>query len=61
MARFQSFIHSGIGCALGTFFLVGCQSQTSMVGELPSPNFSGPAFEVKHDHDEIDVGIARLL
>jgi hypothetical protein len=22
--------------------IVGCQSQTSMVGELPSPNFSGP-------------------
>lgn len=42
MVRFQSFIHSGIGCALGTLFLVGCQSQTSMVGELPSPNFSGP-------------------
>lgn len=25
-----------------TLLLVGCQSQTSMVGELPSPNFSGP-------------------
>lgn len=27
--------------------VVGCQSQTSMVGELPSPNFSGPVVVAK--------------
>src|ERR1700759_4757278 len=28
--------------AFTSFALVGCQSQTSMVGQLPSPNFAGP-------------------
>lgn len=42
MACFQSILYSTMTAALGTVFLVGCQSPTSMVGELPSPNFSGP-------------------
>jgi len=42
MAGFQSIIFSTITAAIGAFFLVGCQSETSLVGELPSPNFSGP-------------------
>src|SRR5947208_1647861 len=42
MAALHSFRHSLFGLVLGAGFLVGCQSQTSMVGDLPSPNFSGP-------------------
>ena len=46
MAVLHSLHHSRVGSilgsALGLLLLVGCQSQTSMVGELPSPNFSGP-------------------
>jgi hypothetical protein len=42
MASLYSFRFITIGLALGATFLVGCQSESSMVGELPSPNFSGP-------------------
>jgi hypothetical protein len=47
MAGLHSFRrHSSIALSIaGAAFLlasVGCQSQSSMVGQLPSPNFSGP-------------------
>jgi hypothetical protein len=44
MAALHSFRHSTVGLFLGAaiFLVAGCQSQTSMVGDLPSPNFSGP-------------------
>lgn len=45
MAALHSFRHSAVGffgLSLLLLAVVGCQSQTSMVGELPSPNFSGP-------------------
>src|SRR5437588_2602274 len=40
--RRHSTIALSIAGAAFLLALVGCQSQTSMVGELPSPNFSGP-------------------
>src|SRR5437016_5795152 len=42
MAGLLSFRHSTVILLLGLMLLVGCQTQTSMVGELPSPNFGGP-------------------
>jgi hypothetical protein len=44
MAGLHSFRQFAVGfSALSlSLLVVGCQSQTSAVGELPSPNFSGP-------------------
>ena len=42
MAGLYSFRHFSLGIVCGALFLVGCQTETSMVGEMPSPNFSGP-------------------
>ena len=42
MAGLHSVRYCTFGLALCASFMVGCASETSMVGELPSPNFSGP-------------------
>jgi hypothetical protein len=43
MARLYALPICKIAFTTAAFaLLVGCQSQTSMVGELPSPNFGGP-------------------
>ncbi len=42
MARLYSISIPAFTIAGFAALLVGCQSQTSMVGALPSPNFSGP-------------------
>jgi hypothetical protein len=46
MAGSHSFRLSALGLSIAGAALLaaltGCQSQTSMVGDLPSPNFSGP-------------------